>query len=121
MSKKEYKVVDASKEDLEDLYNSSALTFEGCVIDDASLDFIFNEFKEIGAIPKDNFTFYHITGKLMNDTYKLTGDNRYPNNLNILSIMLDNFEDSSPLITWRFQYGGRWMDDVVDNNARRER
>lgn len=121
MAKKEYITIDATKEDLDYLYDQSALTFEGTVCDEDNLDYIFNEFKEIDAGPKKDFKFYIIKGKLMNEKYQLTGDNRYPNDLTILSIPLDYFENYSVLVTWRIQYDGRWFSDIVDNNSRREK
>jgi hypothetical protein len=48
----------------------------------------------------------------MNDICKLTGDNAYPEDLNIFSI--DKFRGLA------IHYGARWMDDIIDNNARRE-
>ena len=49
----------------------------------------------------------------MNKICKLTGDNAYPDDLNIFSI-----KDFKGLA---IQYGARWIDDVIDNNARRQK
>ena len=34
--------------------------------------------------------------------------------------MLDDIEDPTKIAIPRFQVGGRWFDDIVDNNRRRE-
>lgn len=65
--------------------------------------------------------FYVISGKLMNESYHLTGTNAYPNDVTI--VCMKNGEDievNSALCIQRFEFGGRWFDDIVDNNARRE-
>ena len=49
----------------------------------------------------------------MNEICKLTGHNAYPEDLNIFSIA--KFKGLA------IQYGARWMTDIIDNNARRER
>lgn len=56
----------------------------------------------------------------MNAVYDLTGDNAYKDELNILSIPLDDFGNYRPLVMWRMKSGARWFDDVVMNNAWRE-
>ena len=76
----------------------------------------FSEFSEID----DSVESYILSGKAMNDGYGLTGSNRYPDDLNILVVPLDAFKDPARIVLPRFQLGGRWFDDVVDNNARRE-
>ena len=62
----------------------------------------------------------HFTGKEMNDTYNLTGNNRYPDDLNFLAFPLANM-NIGKLAMFKIQMGDRWFDDIVDNNARRER
>lgn len=64
--------------------------------------------------------FYKISGKVMNEYYGLTGDNAYPDALTICSMKLADIENVGAIIIPRFQIGGRWFNDVVDNNARRE-
>lgn len=56
----------------------------------------------------------------MNDNYNLTGSNAYPNNLTLISIKTDDIKNLNAIIIPRFEVGGRWFDDIVDNNARRE-
>ena len=60
------------------------------------------------------------TGKEMNDTYSLTDKNRYPDNFTFLAFSLDGL-NVSKLAMIKLRLGDRWFDDIVDNNARRER
>ena len=68
------------------------------------------------GVPKKFNTW---TGKEMNDEYKLTGDNRYRNDLNFLAFSLDGL-NIGKLAIFKLHMGDRWFDDIVDNNARRE-
>ena len=57
----------------------------------------------------------------MNINYGLTGTNKYKDDLTIVSIKNEDIKDLSAIIMPRFEVGGRWFDDVVDNNVRREK
>ena len=91
-------------EQLKDLYDNSAMTWEGLVEDDfgVALD-------EVGTADANG---YVTKGKVMNELCHLTDDNAYPDDLNIYSVY--------PFKGLAMMYGARWIDDVVDNNARRE-
>lgn len=93
-----------TKEDLEKLYNCSAMTWEGLRSDGFE-----QALKVCGA---EGAKGYLTKGKTMNELCHLTGNNAYPDDLNIFSI--DNFKGLA------MNYGARWMDDIIDNNARRE-
>lgn len=93
-----------TKEDLQYLYNHSAMTWEGLREDDFQL-----AMKECGT---DDTKGYITKGKVMNEICHLTGDNAYPDDLNIFSIL--------PFKGLAIMLGARWMDDIVDNNAIRE-
>ena len=95
----------------------SALTLEG-LAEESIPDFI-NWVKEY--TPMRNETAYIIKGKTMNDIYRLTGDNAYPDDCTIVSIKLEDMEDSMKVVIPRFQIGARWFDDIVGNNEMRER
>ena len=57
----------------------------------------------------------------MNREYNLTGTNAYPEkDCTLVCIKLTDLVKPLALTMPRFQVGGRWFDDVVDNNARRE-
>jgi hypothetical protein len=65
--------------------------------------------------PKEWYTF---NGELMNTTYKLKRDNYNPT-LTFLSFSLDGL-DVGKLAMIKLKLGDRWLDDIVDNNLRRE-
>jgi hypothetical protein len=94
-----------TKDQLKELYDSSAMTWEGLREEDYEI--ALQECGQAGA------KGYVTKGSVMNKLCKLTGDNAYPDDLNIFSI-----KDFQGLA---IQYGARWIDDVIDNNARREK
>ena len=84
---------------------------------------------EIKIIPADetkirelkNGSAFTWKGELMNQIYQLTGSNAYPEDLTFVSIPLSMFNNNiGKLALVKFQLGARWLDDIVDNNARRE-
>lgn len=102
------------------LAEGSALTWEGMSVNSGNLDAIVQALQAGNLLtnPTQPVDFYVIKGADMNRIDGLTGDNAYPNDLNILSISLDQLTDG--VVMWRFQVDARWMDDIRDNNARRE-
>ena len=104
---------------LVNLYDQSALTWEGMSDDADNLQAIADWLEDNGC-PLKHPEIYRISGRTMNTQYHLTNDNRYPDDLTILCIPLDNIENSTKLVSLRFDVGARWFDDVVDNNLRRE-
>ena len=111
------KNVDSGSE-LEYLYNNSALTWEGLVITEDSLSQVSDWLKSKDALTGEP-SFYVITGKFMSDYYKLTGTNRYQDDLNIVSVDPECINLGKVIIA-RFESGGRWFNDIVDNNEDRE-
>ena len=101
-------------EELESL--GSALTMEGLAEDSISefIDWV----KQY--TPMKSETAYIIKGKTMNDVYMLTGNNKYPDDCTIVSIKLEDMENSMAVVMPRFHIGARWFDDIVMNNAARE-
>ena len=93
-----------TKEQLKALNDCSAMTWEGLIEEDfgAALDMC-------GA---EGAKGYVTKGKVMNEICHLTGDNAYPDNLNIFSI--DKYKGLAIMV------GARWMDDIISNNAYRE-
>jgi len=112
-------VTEKDKSVLKDLYDDSALTIEGLDYEDESMQ----DFVDIvdGCVGLKTNNIYVISGKVMNKVYRLTGDNRYPDDLHIVSIKLSDMKNPSEIIMKRFEFGGRWFDDIVDNNKRREK
>jgi len=97
------KVVE-TKEELKDLYDKWAMTWEGLREQD------FEEALEYCG--GEGAQGYLIKGKVMNDICHLTDSNAYPDDLNIFAIY--------PFKGLAMQYGARWMTDIIDNNAYRE-
>ena len=98
----------------DELYNNSALTLEGLDLD--SLDDYAKYLDGICGL-KDGAVFHIISGNKMNDFYCLSGKAEYPDDLHIVAIKLDDLVNPSAIVMKRFSFGGRWFDDVVDNNA----
>lgn len=64
-------------------------------------------------------TFYTFKGKLMNETYNLTNSNAYKDDLTFFCFKLDGL-NIGKLAMFKMRFGGRWLDDIVDNNNIRE-
>lgn len=113
------------KDKLNELYEKSALTIEGCSSmkghDDELQFFVDVIDKKCGGWKEGvEPVFYEVSGEVMNSLYGLHGNNAYPDGLNIVIIPLEHFAKPGKLAIGRFLFEGRWFDDVVDNNARRE-
>lgn len=110
------KIYVTDENELDIFYEDNALTFIDVIEDEIPLylDFI----KQYTPLKKEDV--YVFNGKLMNDKYQLTGDNRYFDNLTFICIKLEDIENVGKFAIPRFQIGGRWFNDVVDNNTRRE-
>lgn len=105
-----------SAEDLKALYDDSALTITGLKVDSIP-DFV----KWVESYTKLlRRRAYIVSGKVMNTYCGLTGDNAYQDDLNLVAIKLSDIADYSKIVLPRFQVGGRWFDDIVDNNRRHE-
>ena len=106
-----------TKEQLDELEQDSALTWEGLDTSDGSLKEMFDWIKKYTEVTEN---VYIISGALMNVTYGLTGTNAYPKDLHIVSVKLSDMKEPMKVAIPRLQVGGRWFDDIVDNNRRRE-
>lgn len=94
-----------TKEQLQELYDAWAMTWEGLRSEDFEV-----ALQECGKAGAKGFI---IKGAFMNEVCKLTGNNAYPADLNIFSI-----KDFKGLA---MNYGARWMTDIIDNNAYRQK
>lgn len=94
-----------TKEQLKELYNCSAMTWEGLIEEDFET--------ALNMCGAEGAKGYVTTGAVMNKICKLTGSNAYPDDLTIFSI--DKFKGLA------IMYGARWMDDIIANNADRQR
>ena len=102
------------KHQLKRVYSKNLLTIEGCQLIQENYDFIQNWLMSIGAIISPITFIYDIKGKTMNRVYKLKGDMKYPNDLDIVCI--DNqFYNESRIGSQRFDIGARWFQDITDN------
>lgn len=100
-----------TKEQLDKLYNNSAFTIEGLA--EESIVDLLNWLKENTTFKTENPVVYLTKGYVMNLAYDLTGNKAYNNDLSIVSIIdIDLFK----IALKRFSVGGRWFDDIVDNN-----
>ena len=104
-----------TKQQLDNLYNNSAFTITG--LSEDSINDMIKWLEENTTFTTDEHIVYITKGKIMNDTYNLIGENRYPDDLNLVSVIdIDLMKVALP----RFNVGGRWFDDIVDNDLRRE-
>lgn len=101
-----------TKEQLDNLYNHSAFTIEGLAED--SITDLIKWFEENKALVKDNPIVYITKGYVMNKEYNLKGNKAYADDLTIVSVIDIN---QMIIALKRFSVGGRWFDDIVDNNA----
>ena len=118
--------VDYRREMFDVLYEQSALTWEGLALEGESdaqeiLDFLCGEgFLLDNLAPGLHMIFNRTTGADMNQYWHLTGSNAYPDDLTIVSVVNSMF-DVPRMVPVQLRLGARWYDDIVDNNARRER
>ena len=93
-----------TKEQLKELYNCSAMTWEGLIEEDFET--------ALNMCGAEGAKGYVTKGAVMNKICKLTGSNAYPDDLDIFSI--DKFKGLAMM------YGARWMDDIIASNADRQ-
>lgn len=77
--------------------------------------------KDQGVLKEQEIEIHVIPGSLMNEVYGLIGENRYKDGLNIVCVKLHHFNDIGRLAVIKLQVGARWFNDIVDNNAARNR
>lgn len=118
----EIKIIPADETKIRELKNGSAFTWEGLSGLENDKEVILDDFKKADVLGDvETFKFYTWKGELMNQIYQLTGSNAYPEDLTFVSIPLSMFNNNvGKLALVKFQFGARWLDDIVDNNARRE-
>ena len=114
---KKTEIINVDSKTLEELVKGSALTFEGLA--ESSFDEFLDWVDGIAGLKTRRL--YVTKGKLANCEWLLTGDNAYRNDLNIVSVKLDDIKDRNKIVMARFQVGARWMDDIHDSNIIRER
>ncbi|MGN1311313.1 MAG: hypothetical protein ACI4VP_06515 [Clostridia bacterium] len=113
------KIIVENKDQLDELYNSSALTLIGLENSDESINQFIDWIKKYSEV-SNPLNVYIISGSTMNKQYNLTGNNRYNDDLTIVSIKNQDIKQLMRVVIPRFEIGGRWFDDIVNNNAWRE-
>ena len=113
------KIKVTTKKQLDDLYKNSAFTLEGFDTSKENINKLIDWFNEYGGI-REPLSVFITKGSFMNEAYQLTDDNAYPNDLNIVSIKLENIQDVFRVAVPRFDIGARWFSDIVDNNKVRQ-
>ncbi len=112
-------VLITDKEGLDALYKDSAFTIEGLAANAENLKELADWVKRLTPFKTERA--YIVSGALMNRVYGLTGTNAYPDEgCTLVAIKLSDLEKPKALSLPRFSVGGRWFDDIVDNNRRRE-
>lgn len=120
-SKQEIIKIDVkTKNKLNELYKSSALTFTGVSAEDKNLNKIIDWLKERTEIANP-ISIHIIKRQVMNEKYKLTGRVAYPKDRTLISIKLEDIYDVNAIAISRFDVFGRWFSDIVDNNARSQK
>ena len=108
-----------TKKQLDALYEDWSLTIEGLAPDEENLKQLLDWVKELTPLKREDV--YTIEGSVMNRMYGLTGTNAYPEtDCTLVCVKLADMENHKAVIYPRFQIGGRWFYDIVENNARRE-
>ena len=107
-----------TKEGIEQLRNQSAYTIVGAGGD---LNEWVNGYQEL--LQKEEIgepeKWYKFKGKLLNDSYHLTGKNRYPKDIIFLSFPLTGL-NVGKLAMFKLKMEDRWLDDIIDNDLMRE-
>ena len=109
-------IINADAKTLKELVDGSALTIEGLA--ESAIDSFLDWVEEIAGLRVRRA--YVTKGSLANREWGLTGDNAYIDDLNIVSVKLDDMEHWQKVVMSRFRIGGRWLDDVYANAIRRE-
>ena len=108
-------------EQFKELVDGSAFTWLGMALDIGNLKAIEKAFKEVKVMDPDQELEVHgWTGAQGNEWMGLIR-NPYPNDLICLSFPLNQFNNIVTLSMLRVQWDAHWLDDVYDNNLRRER
>ena len=104
---------------LDELYKDWSLTMEGFSPEEANLRDLLDWVRELTPLKREDI--YTIEGAVMNREYGLTGTNAYPDkDCTLVCVKLADMEHPKRVTMPRFQIGGRWFYDIVENNARRE-
>lgn len=109
------KIVLTDTKKFDEFYDDWDLTFTGVIENEWNLyvDFI----KGCSPINEDSEVYY-FKGKLMNKKYNLKGKVAYNDDLGFLVIKMRDVESIDRIALPMRLIGGRWFNDIVDNNKR---
>ena len=108
-----------TKEQLDALYEDWSLTIEGLHPDEKNLKEFIDWVKELTPLKREDV--YTIEGAVMNREYGLTGTNAYPDTgCTLVCVKLADMEHPRRVAIPRFQIGGRWFYEIVENTRARE-
>lgn len=113
-----YRIKRPKMEELAYLDRTEAIVEEG--MDMASIQYFVNWISDLAGTVNDEVEVYLIKGEMLNKAWSLTGDNRYPDDLNIVAVSFDEIDKPGKLAIPRFSVDARWWSDVLSNNLRRE-
>ena len=114
-------IKEATNAHLDYFYADWSFAVGGVIPDKANVDALMDWLKNEGVLKnQEEYEVFKVSGKQMNEKYSLTGTNAYNETYTILVLPLNNFSNVGKLAISRFNIGGRWFTDIVDNNARRE-
>lgn len=114
-----YRIKRPKMEELAHLDKTEAIVEEG--MDMASIQYFVNWISDLAGTVNDEVEVYLIKSKKLNKAWSLTGDNRYPDDLNIVAVSFDEIDKPGKLAIPRFSVDARWWSDVLSNNLRREK
>lgn len=113
------KIKTMSAKDIKNAYDGSYYTILGAGGD-------LNEWVEgyQGLLNKEGIgkikQWYKTTGRVLNDTWGLYGNNRFKQGLTILMFPLEGL-NVGKLAIFKLKMNDRWFDDVIDNSVRHSR
>lgn len=119
-----FEKIKATDEDIEQLKDGSAFAWEGMDDSDHNLAAIVKVLtQEEGFDMVSPVPLYVWEGQQFNQLYGLTDDNAYPDDLSFVAIPLDAWKpgQQGKLAVTKMKYGARWLDDIVANNASRQK
>ena len=117
MKKEDIVIVElTNRKSIEDL--GSAATIEGLELNSIPkyaelIEKLGGKFKKKAG---EKLNVYVTSGAQMNKSFRLKGNNAYPDDTHIVSIKLEDFDYDMSFCLNRLRFGIRWMDDILANN-----
>ena len=109
----------ATNVDLQALYNGSAFTYVWLLDEEKEYESLENFlFDKCWLTRPEEVVMYKASWEIINNEFKLKGKNKFPKNLNIVLIPLNNFKNEEiwKLSIIKFQIWARRFDDIINNS-----